>query len=68
MHCCYIKSNFHILLAILSLCSQNKDTALHFAALHNNVDVVACIFNCTVHIDVKNRVSISYILRTALYT
>ena len=65
-----LKVILHILLFILSLCSQDNDTALHFVALHNNVDTVVAIFNCTVQVDLKNRVSIniSYILMTALCT
>ena len=54
----------------MSLCSQDNDTVLHFATLHNNVDTVEAIFNYTVQVDLKNRVSIniSYILMTALCT
>ena len=68
--CSYIVVTLQIIwvLVILSLYFQNDDTALHFAALHNNDDIVVAICNCTVHIDVQNRVSINinYILITAL--
>ena len=43
---------------MLSLYSQDNDSALHWAAYNNNVDVVSVILNHTVQIDIKNQVNI----------
>ena len=54
-----VRHNYNLLLIVcLSLFSQDDDTALRWAAYRNNVDLMRVIFNHTVQIDVKNKVSI----------
>ena len=50
--------NQNLLLITLSLYSQDDETALHYAAYNNNVDLIRAIMDKTVLIDVKNKVSI----------
>ena len=47
-----------LIIACLSSYSQDDETALHWAAYNNNVDLLKMILNHTVEIDVKNKVSI----------
>ena len=54
-----VRYNYNLLLiTCLSLYSQDGDTALRWAAYHNNVDLMRVILDHTVQIDVKNNVSI----------
>ena len=54
-----VRHNYNLLLtACLSLYSQDDVTALHWTAYNNNVDLMRVIFNHTVDIDVKNKVSV----------
>ena len=50
--------NANYIVITLSLYSQDNDSALHWAAYNNNVDVVRVILDYTVQINVKNQVSI----------
>lgn len=45
-------------LIALSLYSNHDGTILHYAAYHNNVNIVRTILNHTVQIDVENKVSV----------
>ena len=47
-----------LIIAYLSLYSQDDDTALRWAAYNNNVDLLKMILDHTIDIDVKNKVSI----------
>ena len=47
-----------LIIAYLSLYSQDDDTALRWAAYNNNVDLLKMILDLTIDIDVRNKVSV----------